>query len=161
MTIVACSNGNNDANDNNNNNQPSSGAFQKTIDQLFREQKLNFNFKNPVITEDLFVKNQNNLVALKKAFALENKTEQNFNFELVKAEIVNQEVVVNIKLTNQNQEQAFQTIKLTKSFTIDQQSYINQVYRIIGDNLQFKPEFANQKLTDLLANVKSEKEITN
>ena len=161
MTIVACSNGNNDANDNNNNNQPSSGAFQKTIDQLFQEQKLSFNFKNPVITEDLFVKNQNNLPVLKKAFALENKTEQNFNFELVKAEIVNQEVVVNIKITNQNQEQAFQTIKLTKSFTIDQQSYVNQVYRIIGDNLQFKPEFANQKLTDLLANVKSEKEITN
>ena len=161
MTIVACSNGNNDANDNNNNNQPSSSTFQKTIDQLFEEQKLNFNFKNPVITEDLFVQNQNNLPALKKAFALENKTEENFNFELTKAEIVNQEVVVSIKITNQNQEQAFQTIKLTKSFTIDQQSYVNQVYRIIGDNLQLKPEFTNQKLVDLLADIKSEAEITN
>ena len=159
MTIVACSNNTND--NNNNNNQPSGSTFQKTIDQLFQEKALSFNFKAPVITEDLFLKNQNNLTELKKAFALENKTDQSFNFELVKAEIVNQEIILQIKIINQAQEQAFQTIKLLKSFTADQQSYVNQVYSTIGNDLKLKPEFANKKLTDLLANVKSHNEIAN
>ena len=159
MTIVACSN-NSDAGNNNNNNQPSSSVFQTTIDQLFTEQKLSFNFKKPVITEALFVQNQNNLSALKKAFALENKTDQSFNFDLVKAEIVDQKVIINIKITNQAQEQAFRTIELVKSFTADQQSYVNQVYNEIGKNLRLKPEFTNQKLTQLLAKIQSHDEIT-
>ena len=159
MTIVACSN-NNDAGNNNNNNQPSNSAFQTTIDQLFTEQKLSFNFKKPVITEALFVQNQNNLSVLKKAFALENKTDQSFNFDLVKAEIADQKVIINIKITNQAQEQAFRTIELVKSFTADQQSYVNQVYNEIGKNLHLKPEFTNQKLTQLLAKIQSHDEIT-
>ena len=161
MTIVACSNSNNDSGNNNNNNQPSSSAFQTTIDQFFTEQKLSFNFKKPVITEALFVQNQNNLAELKKAFALENKTDQSFNFDLVKAEIVDQRVIINIKITNQAQEQAFRTIELVKSFTADQQSYVNQVYNEIGKNLRLKPEFTNQKLTQLLAKIQSHDEITN
>ena len=163
MTIVACSNTNSDTGSDNqpvNPGTPSVG-FQGTVDQWFKSNQLSFNFKAPVITEELFLANQTNLNQLKKAFTLDNQTGQALDFTITKAQIVDNKVLFDLQIKNQNQELAQQSVELLKSFTADKQTYVNQVYNAVGSNLQFKSEFANKKLAELLADVKSHDEIAN
>ena len=163
MTIVACSNTNSDTGSDNqpiNPGTPSVG-FQNTVDQWFKSNQLSFNFKAPVITEELFLANQTNFDQLKKAFTLDNQTGQELDFTITKAQIVDNKVLFDLQIKNQNQELAQQSVELLKSFTADKQTYVNQVYNAVGSNLQFKSEFANKKLAELLADVKSHDEIAN
>ena len=52
-----------------------SSEFQNHINQLFQENKISFNFKNPIITEEIFQKYQNNLEKISIAFELKNETD--------------------------------------------------------------------------------------
>ena len=105
--------------------------------------------------------NQTNFDQLKKAFTLDNQTGQALDFTITKAQIVDNKVLFDLQIKNQNQELAQQSVELLKSFTADKQTYVNQVYNAVGSNLQFKSEFANKKLAELLADVKSHDEIAN
>ena len=160
MTIVACAN-----NSSSNENQPPQNGndgslnpdtnFQTAVDQWFENGQLNLNFQAPVITEALFLQYQNQPEELAKAFVLENQTKEELNFKIVKAEL-NEQITLTIQIFNKKGQQAQKILNLNKNrFTADQQNYVNQVYQTIGKNLRLKPEFANQKLSDLLTNVKS------
>ena len=77
--IISCSN-NSEIQDSN--GVVVSSEFQNQVDQWFKDNKLTFNFKNPIITEEIFNKYQNDYEKMSKVFILENLTDQKLEWKI-------------------------------------------------------------------------------
>ena len=140
------------------NGTTNSPEFQNNIDQLFQENKLSFNFKNPVITEEIFQKYQNDLEKISIAFELKNETDLQLDWTIEKLSLENNLLKVNILIKNSEGQVASKTIELNGIFN-QKQNYIDGVYRSVQNNLKLKPEYSKTKLLDLFAKTKTEKDI--
>ena len=140
------------------NSTTNSPEFQNNIDQLFQENKLSFNFKNPVITEEIFQKYQNDLEKISIAFELKNETDLQLDWTIEKLSLENNLLKVNILIKNSEGQVASKTIELNGVFN-QKQNYIDGVYRAVQNNLKLKPEYSKTKLLDLFAKTKTEKDI--
>ena len=143
-----------------NNGTSVSSEFQNHINQLFQENKISFNFKNPIITEEIFEKYQNNLEKISKAFELKNETDLELNWTIEKLTLDQNILKVNILIKNSDGQIASKTIELNGVFN-QKQNYIDGVYRSVQSNLKLKPEYSKTKLLDLFAKTKTEEDIQN
>ena len=143
-----------------NNGTSVSSEFQNHINQLFQENKISFNFKNPIITEEIFQKYQNNLEKISKAFELKNETDLELNWTIEKLTLDQNILKVNILIKNSDGQIASKTIELNGVFN-QKQNYIDGVYRSVQSNLKLKPEYSKTKLLDLFAKTKTEEDIQN
>ena len=141
-----------------NNGTSVSSEFQNHINQLFQENKISFNFKNPIITEEIFEKYQNNLEKISKAFELKNETDLELNWTIEKLTLDQNILKVNILIKNSDGQIASKTIELNGVFN-QKQNYIDGVYRAVQNNLKLKPEYSKTKLLDLFEKTKTEKDI--
>ena len=135
-----------------NNNPAVDSEFQKTINELFANQKLEFKYKQPIISEQIFEKYKNDLTQMKLAFVLENKSDlKNLDFEI--QSLQEDEKNLNITIVIKNEENQLAQVKqqLYKSFAVSEQDYAQRVYDTVGRNLKLKPEYQDKKLIDLLS----------
>lgn len=135
-----------------NNNPAINSEFQKTINELFANQKLEFKYKQPIISEQVFEKYKNDLNQMKLAFVLENKSDfKNLYFEI--QSLQEDEKNLNITIIVKNEENQLAQIKqqLYKSFAVSEQDYAQRVYDTVGRNLKLKAEYQDKKLIDLLS----------
>lgn len=135
-----------------NNNPAINSEFQKTINELFANQKLEFKYKQPIISEQVFEKYKNDLTQMKLAFVLENKSDlKNLDFEI--QSLQEDEKNLNITIIIKNEENQLAQVKqqLYKSFAVSEQDYAQRVYDTVGRNLKLKSEYQNKKLIDLLS----------
>lgn len=135
-----------------NNNSAINSEFQKTINELFANQKLEFKYKQPIISEQVFEKYKTDLNQMKLAFVLENKSDlKNLDFEI--QSLQEDEKNLNITIIIKNEENQLAQVKqqLYKSFAVSEQDYAQRVYDTVGRNLKLKSEYQNKKLIDLLS----------
>lgn len=135
-----------------NTNSAINSEFQKTINELFANQKLEFKYKQPIISEQVFEKYKNDLTQMKLAFVLENKSDlKNLDFEI--QSLQEDEKNLNITIIIKNEENQLAQVKqqLYKSFAVSEQDYAQRVYDTVGRNLKLKSEYQNKKLIDLLS----------
>ena len=135
-----------------NNNPAINSEFQKTINELFANQKLEFKYKQPIISKQVFEKYKNDLTQMKLAFVLENKSDlKNLDFEI--QSLQEDEKNLNITIIIKNEENQLAQVKqqLYKSFAVSEQDYAQRVYDTVGRNLKLKSEYQNKKLIDLLS----------
>ena len=133
-------------------NSAINSEFQKTINELFANQKLEFKYKQPIISEQVFEKYKNDLTQMKLAFVLENKSDlKNLDFEI--QSLQEDEKNLNITIIIKNEENQLAQVKqqLYKSFAVSEQDYAQRVYDTVGRNLKLKSEYQNKKLIDLLS----------
>ena len=133
-------------------NSAINSEFQKTINELFANQKLEFKYKQPIISEQIFEKYKNDLTQMKLAFVLENKSDlKNLDFEI--QSLQEDEKNLNITIIIKNEENQLAQVKqqLYKSFAVSEQDYAQRVYDTVGKNLKLKPEYQDKKLIDLLS----------
>ena len=133
-------------------NSAINSEFQKTINELFVNQKLEFKYKQPIISEQVFEKYKNDLTQMKLAFVLENKSDlKNLDFEI--QSLQEDEKNLNITIIIKNEENQLAQVKqqLYKSFAVSEQDYAQRVYDTVGRNLKLKSEYQNKKLIDLLS----------
>ena len=135
-----------------NNNPAVDSEFQKTINELFANQKLEFKYKQPIISEQVFEKYKTDLNQMKLAFVLENKSDlKNLDFEI--QSLQEDEKNLNITIIIKNEENQLAQVKqqLYKSFAVSEQDYAQRVYDTVGKNLKLKPEYQDKKLIYLLS----------
>ena len=133
-------------------NSAINSEFQKTINELFANQKLEFKYKQPIISKQVFEKYKNDLTQMKLAFVLENKSDlKNLDFEI--QSLQEDEKNLNITIIIKNEENQLAQVKqqLYKSFAVSEQDYAQRVYDTVGRNLKLKPEYQDKKLIDLLS----------
>ena len=156
--IISCSN-NSEIQDSN--GVVVSSEFQNQVDQWFKDNKLIFNFKNPIITEEIFNKYQNDYEKINKAFILDNLTDQKLEWKIENLKLDTNLIKLDILVINpETKKSAKQKVELNAFFS-SKQTYIDGVYREVKQNLKLKPENENKNLIDLFEKVKTKEDLVN
>ena len=138
-----------------------SSEFQNQVDQWFKDNKLIFNFKNPIITEEIFNKYQNDYEKMSKVFILENLTDQKLEWKIENLKLDTNLIKLDILVINpETKKSAKQKVELNAFFS-SKQTYIDGVYRQVKQNLKLKPENENKNLIDLFEKVKTKEDLVN